>query len=153
QIAVKSRSFTPLFFLFLQVESLSSEKATLTFRIEAVSRMLDENSSVNTSDAASSDLESGTWDLSDSKLKPLFKDKIRSGKKQLGSIVKQLDAIFVAGAIFLRRNAAAKLWSLVYLVCLHFWVLYILMTHSRPSDEGRSGAVMSLENINNTASG
>ncbi|PPD84266.1 hypothetical protein GOBAR_DD18776 [Gossypium barbadense] len=136
-----------------QVESLSSEKATLTFRIEAVLRMLDENSSVNTSDAASSDLESGTWDLSDSKLKPLFKDKIRSGKKQLGSIVKQLDAIFVAGAIFLRRNAAAKLWSLVYLVCLHFWVLYILMTHSQPSDEGRSGAVMSLENINNTASG
>ncbi|PPR99715.1 hypothetical protein GOBAR_AA20946 [Gossypium barbadense] len=136
-----------------QVESLSSEKATLTFRIEAVSRMLDENSSVNTSDAASSDLESGTWDLSDSKLKPLFEDKIRSGKKQLGYIVKQLDAIFVAGAIFLRRNAAAKLWSLVYLVCLHFWVLYILMTHSRPSDEGRSGAVMSLENINNTASG
>ncbi|TYH41405.1 hypothetical protein ES332_D12G314800v1 [Gossypium tomentosum] len=136
-----------------QVESLSSEKATLTFRIEAVLRMLDENSSVNTSDAASSDLESGTWDLSDSKLKPLFKDKIRSGKKQLGYIVKQLDAIFVAGAIFLRRNAAAKLWSLVYLVCLHFWVLYILMTHSQPSDEGRSGAVMSLENINNTASG
>ncbi|XWS50817.1 hypothetical protein CRYUN_Cryun12cG0121600 [Craigia yunnanensis] len=99
-----------------QVEALSSEKATLSFRIEAVSRMLDESKSMNMTNASSSDLESGTWDLSDSKLKPLLEDKIRSGKKQLGSMLKQLDAIFVAGAIFLRRNAIAKLWSLVYLV-------------------------------------
>ncbi|XWS37589.1 hypothetical protein CRYUN_Cryun19dG0057600 [Craigia yunnanensis] len=134
-----------------QVETLSSEKATLSFRIEAVSRMLDESRSMNMSNASSSDLESGTWDLSDSKFKPLLEDKIRSGKQQLGSMLKQLDAIFVAGAIFLRRNATAKLWSLVYLVCLHFWVIYILMSHSQPSDEGRSGAVMSLENINKTA--
>ncbi|XVF50480.1 hypothetical protein PTKIN_Ptkin04bG0104600 [Pterospermum kingtungense] len=135
-----------------QVEALSSEKSTLLFRIEAVSKMLDESKSMNMSDALSSDLESGTgrWDLSDSKLKPLLDDKIRSRKQQLGSMVKQLDAIFVAGAIFLRRNASAKLWSLVYFVCLHFWVLYILMIHSR-SDEGTSGAVMSLENINKTA--
>ncbi|XVF12211.1 hypothetical protein REPUB_Repub08aG0095400 [Reevesia pubescens] len=134
-----------------QVETLSSEKATLLFRIEAVSRMLEENKSMNMSDAASSDLESGRWDLSDSKLKPLLEDKFCSGKQQLGSMVKQLDAIFVGGAIFLRRNATAKLWSLVYLVCLHFWVTYILMSHSQPSDEGRSGAVVSLENINKTA--
>ncbi|XVF09484.1 hypothetical protein REPUB_Repub07fG0097000 [Reevesia pubescens] len=134
-----------------QVEALSSEKATLLFRIEAVSRMMDESKSMNMSDASSSDLESGRWDLSDSKLKPLLEDKIRSGKKQLGSMVKQLDAIFVAGAIFLRRNATAKLWSLVYLVCFHLWVIYIMMSHSQPSDEGRSGAVTSLENINKTA--
>ncbi|XP_007036786.2 PREDICTED: golgin candidate 2 [Theobroma cacao] len=134
-----------------QVEALSSEKATLLFRIEAVSRMLDESKSMNTSDASSSDLESGAWDLSDSKLKPLLEDKIRFGRRQLGSLLMQLDAIFVAGAIFLRRNATAKLWSLVYLVCLHFWVIYILMSHFQPSDEGRSGAVMSLENMNKTA--
>ncbi|WRX19021.1 Golgin subfamily A member 5 - like 1 [Theobroma cacao] len=134
-----------------KVEALSSEKATLLFRIEAVSRMLDESKSMNTSDASSSDLESGAWDLSDSKLKPLLEDKIRFGRRQLGSLLMQLDAIFVAGAIFLRRNATAKLWSLVYLVCLHFWVIYILMSHFQPSDEGRSGAVMSLENMNKTA--
>lgn len=93
--------------------------------------------------ATSSDLELGTWGLSSSKLNPV-QDKIRSGKLQLGSMIKQLDAIFLAGAIFLRRNATAKVWSLVYLICLHFWVIYILMSHSRPSDEKRSGAVMSL---------
>lgn len=110
--------------------------------------MLDDSKSMNMSHASSSDLESGTWDLSESKLN----EKIRTGKKQLGSMVKQLDAIFVAGAIFLRRNPTAKIWSLVYLVCLHFWVMYIiLMSHSHPSDEGRSGAVISLENINSTA--
>ncbi|KAK8600000.1 hypothetical protein V6N12_049862 [Hibiscus sabdariffa] len=42
-----------------QVETLSSEKATLSFRIEAVSRMLEENKSLNMSHASSSDLESG----------------------------------------------------------------------------------------------
>ncbi|KAK8709171.1 hypothetical protein V6N13_060201 [Hibiscus sabdariffa] len=130
-----------------QVETLSSEKATLSFRIEAVSRMLEENKSLNMSHASSSDLESGMWGLSDSKL---IEDKIRSGKRQLGSMIKQLDAIFLAGAIFLRRNATAKAWSLVYLICLHLWVIYILMSHSQPSDEKISGAVMSLENINKT---
>lgn len=113
--------------------------------------MLDESNYMNMNDALSTDLESGKRDLSNSKLKPLLDDKIRSGKQQLGSMVRQLDAIFVAGAIFLRRNATAKLWSLVYFVCLHFWVLYILMVHSQQSDEGGSGAVMSLENINKTA--
>ncbi|KAA3454933.1 golgin candidate 2-like [Gossypium australe] len=127
-----------------QVEALSSEKATLSFRIEAVSRMLEDGKSTNMNNATSSDLELGTWGLSSSKLNPVLKDKIRSGKRQLGSMIKQLDAIFLAGAIFLRRNATAKVWSLVYLICLHLWVIYILMSHSRPSDEERSGAVMSL---------
>ncbi|XP_039064342.1 golgin candidate 2-like isoform X2 [Hibiscus syriacus] len=130
-----------------QVETLTSEKATLSFRIETVLRMLEENKSLNMSNALSSDLESGVWGLSDSEL---LEDKIRSGKRQLGSMIKQLDAIFLAGAIFLRRNATAKAWSLVYLICLHLWVIYILMSHSQPSDEKRSGAVMSLENINKT---
>ncbi|KAJ8747829.1 hypothetical protein K2173_011538 [Erythroxylum novogranatense] len=130
-----------------QVEALSSEKATLLFRIEAVSRLLEENKSM----MSSKDIESGTRDLSESKLRPLFEEKIRTGKKQLGSLLLQLDAIFLAGAVFLRRNPAAKLWSLVYLVCLHFWVIYILTSRSQASSEFKSGAVVSLENINNTA--
>ncbi|KAK0586196.1 hypothetical protein LWI29_002544 [Acer saccharum] len=133
-----------------QVESLSSEKATLLFRIEAISRLLDENKSLMAS-ASSRDLESGAWDLSQTKLRPLFEDKIRSGRKHIGSLVRQLDAIFLAGAVFLRRNPAAKLWSLVYLACLHLWVFYILMSNSESSNEARSGAVFSLENINRTA--
>lgn len=130
-----------------QVEALSSEKATIAFRIEAVSRLLDENKSVMNS----SNLESGKWAISDSKLRPMFEDKIRAGRKHLGSLVQQLDAIFLAGVVFLRRNPTAKLWCLVYLLCLHVWVIYILMAPSQSSNEGRSGAVFSLENLNNTA--
>ncbi|XP_031269057.1 golgin candidate 2-like [Pistacia vera] len=131
-----------------QVEALSSEKATILFRMEAVSRLLEENKSMSSS--SSRDLESGAWELSQSKLGPLFEDKIRSGRRHIGSLVLQLDSIFLAGMVFLRRNPTAKLWSLVYLVCLHFWVVYILMSHSNSSNEARSGAVFSLENINNT---
>ncbi|KAL5174734.1 Golgin candidate 2 [Glycine soja] len=138
-----------------KVESLSSEKASLVFRIEAVSRLLDENMSASGAAnmnpaSSSSDLESGLWELSNSKLKPMLKARIHSGKIQLGSLLQQLDYIFVTGALFLKRNSTAKLWALIYLVCLHFWVFYILLSHSSPSNEGRSGAQISLENINNT---
>ncbi|CAL1369765.1 unnamed protein product [Linum trigynum] len=130
-----------------QVEALSSEKATLQFRIEAVMRSLDENKSTT----SSKDLESGssTWGERASERRMALEDKLRSGRKHLGSLLEQLDAIFVAGAVFLRRNPSAKMWAGIYLVGLHFWVIYILSSHSGPA-EGRSGAVVSLENINNT---
>lgn len=117
--------------------------------LQAVSRLLDENKS--TLNAV--DVESGIWEFSNSKLRPLFEERIQSGRKHLGSLVQQLDSIFCAGAIFLRRNSTARLWSLVYLVCLHFWVVYILLSHSPVSEEARSGAVFSLESINNTGGG
>ncbi|GFZ12288.1 golgin Putative 2 [Actinidia rufa] len=113
---------------------------------QAVSRFLDEKKS--TLNAA--DIESGIWELSNSKLKPMFEQRLQSGRQHLGSLVRQLDSIFCAGAVFLRRNSTARMWSLVYLVCLHLWVVYILMSHSPVSEEAKSGAVISLENINNT---
>ncbi|KAL1820625.1 hypothetical protein ACET3Z_015494 [Daucus carota] len=138
-----------------QVEGLSSEKAMLQFRIEAVSRMLEDNKSMLDSaglpsSSSRSDLESGPWDISKSKLRPMFENRLRSGKRHFSSLVYQLDHIFSAGAVFLRRNSAGKAWALAYLVCLHIWVLYILMSPSSVSEEARSGAVFSLENINNT---
>lgn len=72
----------------------------------------------------------------------------KEGQKHImimGSLVRQLDSIFWA---FLRRNPMGKAWCIVYLVCLHLWVLYIFRSHSEVS--GGSGAVISLENINNT---
>lgn len=120
--------------------------------LQAVSRLLEENkSATHFAGTSATDIESGTWELSDLKLRPMLQDKIRSSRKHLHSIVQQLDAIFLAGQVFLRRNSTAKLWSLVYLVCLHFWVIYILMSHSQPSNEAKSGAVFSLENISNTS--
>lgn len=96
------------------------------------------------------DIESGREELLTSNLKPLLRERIRSGKLHLGLLVRQLDSIYCAGAMFLRRNSIARTWSFAYLVCLHLWVIYILMSHSPVSDEGRSGAVFSLDNINNT---
>ncbi|KAF8085505.1 hypothetical protein N665_0665s0015 [Sinapis alba] len=136
-----------------QVEALSSEKATISFRIEAVSRLIEENKGTSAAEASSQDLEAGEWQLSGSKFKPALQDKIRSGKKHLGWLVMQLNAIFVSGTVFLRRNPTAKIWALVYLVCLHLWVLYILLSHSSDpsSSELRSGAVISLENFSNSS--
>ncbi|KAH0972896.1 hypothetical protein GBA52_025052, partial [Prunus armeniaca] len=56
------------------VEALSSEKSTLLFRIEAVSRLLDESKSmIEISGSSSKDKDSG---------RPLFEDKIRSSRRQ-----------------------------------------------------------------------
>ncbi|KAJ0981338.1 hypothetical protein J5N97_009593 [Dioscorea zingiberensis] len=148
-----------------QVEALSSEKASLLFRIEATSRMLNENgistqvvpdstnnSGLGFADSFSRvDLESGTLLLANMASKPAFHDRIRSGKQHLRSVMHQLDAIFSSGAIFLKRNPVAKILSLLYLFLLHLWVMYILMTHSQVSESASHGAVLSLETINRTS--
>ncbi|KAL0380156.1 UNVERIFIED_CONTAM: Golgin candidate 2 [Sesamum angustifolium] len=138
-----------------QVEVLTSEKALLLLRIEGVSRLLDENRSIIDSadfpgTSSTNNPESGVWQLSNSKLRPLWKERMQSGQRHFRSLVRQLDSIFWTGAVFLRRNSTARTWSLVYLVCLHLWVIYILMSHTPASGDNRSGAVVSLENINNT---
>jgi chromosome segregation ATPase len=133
----------------MQVESLSSEKAALLLRIEAVSRSLDNNGSSSLAYSSSSskiDIEAGTWQESHP---PRLRDRIRNGQRQLGSAIRQLDSIFSAGHIFLRRNPKALVWAMVYLVCLHIWVLYILTSHPTIS-EARPGATFSLESLNKT---
>ncbi|KAK4752567.1 hypothetical protein SAY87_021365 [Trapa incisa] len=136
-----------------QVEALSSEKATLAFRIEAVSKSLEETkSATNLNDFSSialRDVESGVWDPFDSITRNSLQDRIRSGREHIGSLVRQLDSLFLAGAVFIRRNPPAKIWATLYLVCLHLWVFYILMSHSGPSD--KPGAVISLENLGNNS--
>ncbi|KAI3948026.1 hypothetical protein MKW92_022804 [Papaver armeniacum] len=139
-----------------QVESLSSEKATLHLRIETTSRLLEESKStlqfseMTGGSSSKDDLEAGTWGTSNSsRVRPMIAERIRSGGQHFESLLVQLDIIFSAGAAFLRRNSSAKVYALVYIVCLHFWVAYILMSNS---DVGtiRSGAVISLETINKT---
>ncbi|XP_073018137.1 golgin candidate 2 isoform X2 [Primulina eburnea] len=128
-----------------QVETLTSEKASLIFRIEAASRLLDENKSLPNSVETPNKSQ-----FSSSKLKPLLKERMQSGHRHFGSMVQQLDSLFCLGAIFLKRNRTARICSVVYIVCLHLWVIYILMSHSPVSDDFRSGAIVSLEKINNT---
>ncbi|KAG9458001.1 hypothetical protein H6P81_002509 [Aristolochia fimbriata] len=138
-----------------QVESLASEKATLLFRLETVTRLLDEHHlSGASADLGGGldrdDLETGSLNPQNLRLRPLLQNKIRSGGRQLGSILIQLDSIFSAGALFVRRNPKAQVWAVAYLICLHIWVLYILMSHSHSSDKNGTGAIISLENINKT---
>jgi len=126
-----------------------------------VSRVLDENGlSLQSDDAGLTsrdapppsrfDIEAGTWQRP-SKAEALH-ERIRSGRQQLGSLLQQLDIISSAGIIFIQRNPMAQLWSLLYLSCLHIWVVYILFSsHPQVSDGGTGhGAVFSLESINKT---
>lgn len=149
-----------------QVEALSSEKATLMLRTEMISRLLDENgSSLQATDVSNEvglfpssaatpswfDIEAAAWQRPSKS--EILHERLRSGRQQLGSLVQQLDIVFSAGAIFIRRNPMAQLWSLIYLLCLHTWVFYILFSsHSQVSDGGTgNGAVFSLEVINKTS--
>lgn len=116
-----------------------------------MSRLLDEHGPADFPSTSSRDnLEQGTWQLSNSKFRSLLKGRMQSGQQHFGSLVRQLDSLFCTGAMFLRRNSTARTWCVVYLACLHLWVIYILTSHSPVSEDLRSGAVISLENINNT---
>ncbi|KAI0495345.1 hypothetical protein KFK09_025495 [Dendrobium nobile] len=127
-----------------QVESLSSEKSTLVFRMEKLSRMLDENAlPLEDGEFESLDIETGRWQHSGYATKAALRERIRSGRQQLGLVIRQLDAIFSAGAIFVRRNTMAQFFSFFYLICLHLWVLYILMSHSQVSDGASQGSSFS----------
>ncbi|KAG2319755.1 hypothetical protein Bca52824_012968 [Brassica carinata] len=135
-----------------QVEALSSEKATLLFRIEAVTRLIEENKGMSATEASSQDLEAGEWELSGSKFKPVFRDKIRSGKKHLGWLVMQLNARFVSGTVFLRRNPTAKIWALVYLLVSKEAVAFLCASfksnfQSKPKTEERDGWTNSEERV------
>uniref|UniRef100_M8BQY0 Uncharacterized protein n=1 Tax=Aegilops tauschii TaxID=37682 RepID=M8BQY0_AEGTA len=102
----------------MQVESLSSEKSTLVLRMEAVSRSLDTNASSLASSSSSSriDIEAGTWQESYPPYSsPRLRDRIRTGQQHLGYAIRQLDSIFSAGHIFLRRNPKAQVGAAVYL--------------------------------------
>lgn len=106
--------------------------------------MDESNSSLKT--PKMNDVESGVrWEVR-------LQERVEKGQKQIiGSMVRQLDSIFLTATAFLRRNPMGKILSIVYLVCLHLWVLYIFRSNTVASNEGsRSGAVISLENINNT---
>ncbi|XP_020586660.1 golgin candidate 2 [Phalaenopsis equestris] len=134
-----------------QVESLSSEKSALLFRMEKLSRMLNENGlSMEDSEFESLDIEAGRWQRSDHATKAALRERIRSGRQQLGLVIRQLDAIFSAGAIFVRRNTMAQFFSFFYLICLHLWVLYILMSHSEVSDGANQGTSF-LETTRNSS--
>ena len=82
----------------------------------------------------------------------MLEGKIQSGRQHIGSMLRQLDSIFSAGTLFLARNPTAKICSLVYLVSLHLWVLYILFSHSKSTEDSTSSSVLSLANINGSTS-
>ncbi|GAB4860982.1 hypothetical protein Ancab_036142 [Ancistrocladus abbreviatus] len=95
------------------VEVLSSEKAMLLFRIEnihnsipleiiqALLKLFDENKP-----AATAKQEVGR--SQDQEPRPVFEDKIQTGTQNLGLLLRQLDAIFSASAVFLRTIRACS---------------------------------------------
>lgn len=131
----------------------------LDYSQQTVSKLLDENGAPlqstdlvdNPGSLEAIDIESGTWQSSSSAGRPAIRDKIKTGQRQLGSALRQLDFIFSIGVIYLKRNQKAQVFSLLYLLCLHLWVIYIFNSNSHVSDTGKSGAVYSLETINKTS--
>ncbi|EPS73790.1 hypothetical protein M569_00968 [Genlisea aurea] len=116
-----------------QVETLISEKAMLFLKIEhhqqAVSKLVEEN---RTTASASS---SSTWRDDLLPNRPKLNERMKRSRQQLGSLVRLLDSLFVERV--LRRSRRGRMWALVYLVCLHFWVIYIFMSsHSSIPEPG-----------------
>lgn len=143
-----------------QVETLSAEKATLLFRLESLSNTLYEekylaqsqSSKGNKSNYLDSvsmdedlefglarpyDLRRGIYENEDFERSPFF------------FLLRQFDMIFSAGAYYLRRHGMAKSFALIYLFALHIWVIFVMFLRTGEKQDTKSGALFSLESINN----
>ncbi|GLJ14096.1 hypothetical protein SUGI_0225950 [Cryptomeria japonica] len=143
-----------------QVETLSAEKATLLFRLEALSNTLYEErylaqsqtskgNKSNYLDSISMDEDvefglarpydprRGIYENEDFERSPIF------------FLLRQFDMIFSAGAYYLRRHGIAKCFALIYLLALHIWVIFVMFLRTHENQDIKSGALFSLESINN----
>eukprot|EP00249_Psilotum_nudum_P017115 c26168_g1_i1 orf=260-2980(-) len=146
-----------------QVEALSTEKATLVFRLEALSNALQEERSVTLSRALRSgrgnrtssdwisvdDLEYGFNRSLNSKNKFVLpnSDKVytfnasASGHPIL-SLLRQIDALLSAGVFYIQRHRWAQAFALAYLLSLHLWVVFVLFMQSKADKDVDSQALV-----------
>ncbi|XP_078441253.1 golgin Putative 2 [Wolffia australiana] len=113
-----------------QVESLSSNKATLQFRIETISRLVSESGNEGEDGKQALVVPAAAVPARVVDIEVGSGTTTVAGERQMGSILRQVDGVFTVGAVFLRKNPTAKLFAWAYLVCLHLWVGYILTASS-----------------------
>ncbi|KAJ7537649.1 hypothetical protein O6H91_11G015500 [Diphasiastrum complanatum] len=144
-----------------QVEELSTEKATLVFRLETLSNLLQDQGSplashstnrkkAGVSDWSSmdEDLEYGASKFYSSKYKVSTNNrddlhrnvltKALINPHMLDGFYRRIDSLFLGGAHILRMHKLARALAGFYLLALHCWVLFILLMHSNSSREGSS---------------
>lgn len=140
-----------------QVEALSSEKATLLIRLEAISNAIEEERAMASSQASRNkmgfrknfdwdpyydDMEHGFSRSYDSKTKSFTYHVGKSsttvgsmGSQTLSPVLRQLNTVFSAGIFYLRRHRWAQAFTVVYIISLHLWVFFVLFMNSKPSQQ------------------
>lgn len=135
-----------------QVEALSAETATLLFRLEGLAQSNIPNGKKSSilldSISIDDDLEFGLARSYGSRSKEI-NEHGDFGGHTIFFVLRQLDMIFSAGAYYLRRHGPAKCCALAYLLALHIWVIFVLFLHSEEPEGSKSGALFSLDSINN----
>jgi hypothetical protein len=148
-----------------QVEALSTEKATLHFRLEAASNTLREAKSAAQSRASKRNKANsggGDWSMYDDDIeyglsRPYSsKDKgfvqadfdhpitQGTGSHPVMQLVLQMDSLFLGGARILRTHNSARALAGLYLFALHGWVLFVLYMHSRAGKESNPALLMQM---------
>ncbi|KAH9550952.1 hypothetical protein CY35_10G098500 [Sphagnum magellanicum] len=148
-----------------QVEALSTEKATLHFRLEAVSNTLREAKSAAQSRASKRNKANsggGDWSMYDDDIeyglsRPYSsKDKgfvqadfdhpitQGTGSHPVMQLVLQMDSLFLGGARILRTHSSARALAGLYLFALHGWVLFVLYMHARAGKESNPALLMQM---------
>lgn len=130
-----------------QVEALATEKATLVFRLEALTNNLREEKSAamlraNKRNSKSVLVDSDYDDLEFGSVRPyVSKDKAWSHEYEgvrnripWMNIFRQVDILFLGGARILRRHGAVRAVAGTYLLALHGWFLFVLFMKSHRDD-------------------
>ncbi|KAI5074474.1 hypothetical protein GOP47_0010435 [Adiantum capillus-veneris] len=133
-----------------QVEALSSEKATLLFRLETLTQTIEEEralASRNKHGRRNSNWESNYYDMEyglgrsyDSKVKPFAYEHGESSATAtimnsipFSPVLRQLNGFISAGIFYLRKHRWAQALIVMYIVVLHIWVWFVVFMNPKPA--------------------
>ncbi|KAG0569354.1 hypothetical protein KC19_6G084600 [Ceratodon purpureus] len=138
-----------------QVEALSTEKATLHFRLETISNTLRIEKSAAQSRASKRNSKGANaatdWSTYDDDLEYGLSKPYSSKDKNFlmgtdpdtilnqtagSKLARQLDSVFLMGARVLRTSGSARALAAFYIFLLHSWVLFIFFMHVRSGGSG-----------------
>eukprot|EP00041_Stephanoeca_diplocostata_P027422 m.753535 g.753535 ORF g.753535 m.753535 type:complete len:776 (-) comp23172_c0_seq1:247-2574(-) len=124
-----------------QIEALSSERSSLALQLEEMERRRRQDIRIqmpppSTSGTSRTKFRRGggdddEYDSIGRALQAIMGDSANSGvgRSVKGAAV-TLDAVSVQFMVFLRRYAAARLMTIVYLIMVHLWVMVVLLTYT-----------------------
>lgn len=113
------------------VEALSTEKNSLNLQLERLERQYKDiqNSLIKRSKTSSNDIEEGEGESKLHSISSIMPQQI-SRNVRWRTTVNEIDKFSIRLGVFLRRYPIARLMVIFYMLLLHLWVTFVILTYT-----------------------